>query len=104
MQPLYLGRIEDLRRSDFVKVDCPACHHVALLTSEALLKLGLSLGPRGSSSRSGDRAPEAPSRQLLRSGHHTAAENNEATASQIAAQIPSDRSTVTIKDAPVPSR
>jgi hypothetical protein len=43
MQPLYLARIEDLGRSDFVKVDCAACHHVALLTPGALLKLGLSL-------------------------------------------------------------
>ena len=42
MQPLYLARIEDLRQSDFVKVDCTACHHVALLTPGALLKLGLS--------------------------------------------------------------
>jgi hypothetical protein len=42
MQPLYLARIEDLGRSDFVKVDCAACHHVALLTPEALLKLGPS--------------------------------------------------------------
>jgi ribosomal protein S27E len=41
MQPLYLARIEDLGRGDFVKVDCTACHHVALLTSGALLKLGL---------------------------------------------------------------
>jgi hypothetical protein len=29
-------------RGDVVKVDCTACHHVALLTPEALLKLGLS--------------------------------------------------------------
>ena len=29
MQPLYLARIEDLRRGDLVKVDCAACHHVA---------------------------------------------------------------------------
>jgi ribosomal protein S27E len=42
MQPLYLARIEDLGRGDFVKIDCAACHHVALLTPEALLKLGLS--------------------------------------------------------------
>jgi ribosomal protein S27E len=41
MQPLYLARIEDLGRGDFVKVDCAACHNVALLTPEALLKLGL---------------------------------------------------------------
>jgi hypothetical protein len=41
MQPLYLARIGDLRRGDLVKVDCAACHHVALLTQGALLKLGL---------------------------------------------------------------
>jgi hypothetical protein len=28
-------------RGDFVKVDCAACHHVALLTPEALLEAGL---------------------------------------------------------------
>jgi hypothetical protein len=27
---------------DFVKVDCAACHHVALLTPDALLRVGLS--------------------------------------------------------------
>jgi hypothetical protein len=42
MQPLYLARIEDLRQGDLVKVDCAACHHVALLTSEFLRRLGLS--------------------------------------------------------------
>jgi hypothetical protein len=42
MLPLYAVRIEDLGRSDFVKVDCAACHHVALLTPEALLRAGLS--------------------------------------------------------------
>jgi hypothetical protein len=26
----------------FVKVDCAACHHVALLTPDALLRVGLS--------------------------------------------------------------
>jgi hypothetical protein len=35
-------RIEDLRRGDLVKVDCAACHHVALLTPDFLLRLGLS--------------------------------------------------------------
>jgi hypothetical protein len=40
--PLYAARIEDLRLGDFVKVDCAACHHVALLTPEALLRVGLS--------------------------------------------------------------
>jgi ribosomal protein S27E len=42
MQPLYLARIEDLQRGDLVKVDCAACHHVALLTPEFLHQLGLS--------------------------------------------------------------
>jgi hypothetical protein len=40
MQPLYLGRIEDLWRGDFVKVDWAVCHHVALLTPDFLLRLG----------------------------------------------------------------
>ena len=44
MQPLYLTRIEDLRHGDLVKVDCAACHHVAVLTSDFLLRLGLSPG------------------------------------------------------------
>lgn len=34
MMPLYLAQIEDLRQGEFVKVDCAACHHVALLTPE----------------------------------------------------------------------
>ena len=42
MLPLYLARIEDLGRGALVKVDCAACHHVVLLTSEFLLRLGLS--------------------------------------------------------------
>ena len=42
MLPLYTTRIEDLGQGDFVKVDCAACHHVALLTPEALLRAGLS--------------------------------------------------------------
>jgi hypothetical protein len=97
--------IEDLRQGDLVKVDCAACHHVTLLTPEALLKhSGSVLGPKGSSSRSGDRAPEAPSRKLLRSSYQRATENNDVTAPQIVAQIPSDRSTVTIKYAPASSR
>jgi hypothetical protein len=43
MLPLYAVCIGDLASGDFVKVDCPACHHVAQLTPEALLKAGLSL-------------------------------------------------------------
>jgi hypothetical protein len=39
--------------------------------------------------------------KALRSGYRGAAEINEATAPQIAAQNPSDNSNVTIKDAPV---
>jgi hypothetical protein len=39
MQPVYLARIEDLGRGDLVKVDCAACHHVALLTPDFLLRL-----------------------------------------------------------------
>ena len=42
MLPLYLARIEDLGRGDLLRVDCAACHHVALLTRESLLRLGLS--------------------------------------------------------------
>ena len=43
MLPLYATRIEDLGQGDFVKVDCAACHHVALLTPEALLRLRVGL-------------------------------------------------------------
>jgi hypothetical protein len=42
MLPLYAARIEDLGQGDFVKVDCAACHRVALLAPEFLLRLGLS--------------------------------------------------------------
>ena len=44
MLPLYVVRIEDLGRGDLVKVDCAACHHVALLTPKFLMRLGLSPG------------------------------------------------------------
>jgi hypothetical protein len=42
MLALYLARIEDLERGDVVQVDCTACNHVALLTPDFLLRLGLS--------------------------------------------------------------
>ena len=42
MRPLYLARIGDLRQGEFVKIDCASCHHVAVLTREFLLRLGLS--------------------------------------------------------------
>jgi ribosomal protein S27E len=44
MMPLYPARFEDLGRGDLVQVDCPACHHVAPLTPDFLLRLGL--GPQ----------------------------------------------------------
>jgi ribosomal protein S27E len=39
--PLYAARIEDLGRSDFVKVDCASCSHTALLAPDFLSRLGL---------------------------------------------------------------
>jgi len=45
MLPLYAARIEDLGQGDFVKVDCAACQHVALLSPETLLRVWLR--PRG---------------------------------------------------------
>jgi hypothetical protein len=50
MQPLYLTRIEDLGHGDLVEVDCAAfaaCHHVALLTPDFLLRLGLDPWAQG---------------------------------------------------------
>jgi hypothetical protein len=44
MVPLYVAAIEDLGPSDFVKIDCAACSHTALLTPAFLGRLGL--GPR----------------------------------------------------------
>ena len=46
MLALYVTRIEHLGQGDFVKIDCAACHPVALLTPAALLKLGLSLAAK----------------------------------------------------------
>jgi hypothetical protein len=40
--PFPLARIEDLGRGDILRVDCAACHHVALLTPDFPLRLGLS--------------------------------------------------------------
>ena len=34
MLPLYATLIEDLGVGDFVKIDCAACHHVALLAPD----------------------------------------------------------------------
>ena len=39
MVPLYAARIEDLGSGDFVKVDCAACGHTALLTPVFLARL-----------------------------------------------------------------
>jgi hypothetical protein len=44
MVPLYPARIEDLGPGDFVKLDCGACSHMALLAPAFLDRLGL--GPR----------------------------------------------------------
>ena len=38
---LYPARIKDLGPRDFVKVDCEACHHTALLSLAFLSRLGL---------------------------------------------------------------
>jgi len=51
MLPLYSTRIEDLGSGDFVKIDCAACHHVALLTPEALRRVGLSAAAKSSTSK-----------------------------------------------------
>jgi len=40
MVPLYAARIEDLGLGDFVKLDCAACGHTALLTPSFLTRLG----------------------------------------------------------------
>jgi hypothetical protein len=42
MLPLYAARLSDLGPGDFVKVACAACPHVASLTLEELLRMGLS--------------------------------------------------------------
>jgi hypothetical protein len=42
MRPLYLARVEDLGRGDLAKVDSAACLHVAQLTPDPFIKLGLS--------------------------------------------------------------
>ena len=67
MQPLYLARIEDLGHGDLVKVDCAACHHVALLTPAFLLRLSISSRPKYSTSKSGfgDRGCGAKGRAVV---------------------------------------
>src|SRR6266852_2815694 len=59
MLSLYLARIEDLGRSDFVKVDCAACHHVALLTPEFLRGSGSARRSRCSTSKNALGAADA---------------------------------------------
>ena len=41
MVPLYAARIEDLGSGDFVKIDCAACSHTALLIPAFLVRRGL---------------------------------------------------------------
>jgi hypothetical protein len=45
MRPLYVAAIEDLRPGDFVKIDCAACDHTALLSHEFLAR-GVGLHER----------------------------------------------------------
>jgi hypothetical protein len=59
MLPLYAARIEDVRQGDFVKVDCAACHHVALLAPDFLLRHGLTPQTKGSISKTGSGAGDA---------------------------------------------
>jgi len=40
MVPIYAAKIEDLGPGDFVKVDCAACSHTALLTPAFLARFG----------------------------------------------------------------
>jgi hypothetical protein len=40
MVPLYAARIEDLGPGDFVKIDCAACSHTALLAQLSWPGLG----------------------------------------------------------------
>ena len=44
MVPLYAARIEDLGAGDFVKFECAACGHDALIPPSSLLQ-GLRLAP-----------------------------------------------------------
>jgi hypothetical protein len=46
MLPLLRRSDRGFRAGDFVKVDCAACHNVALMTLAAPLRLGLSLGTK----------------------------------------------------------
>lgn len=43
---LYIPQIAALAWGDFVNVDCAARHHIALLTPEPLLRVGLSPAAR----------------------------------------------------------
>ena len=42
MVPLYAARVGDLGPSNFVKVDCAASDHTALLSPELLSRLGFA--------------------------------------------------------------
>jgi hypothetical protein len=42
MVPLYAARIADLGPGDFLKIDCGACSHTALLAPAFLPRLGLN--------------------------------------------------------------
>ena len=53
MVPVYAARIEDLGPGDFVKVDCTACSHRALLAPVFLDRLGLDLTINGQNATDG---------------------------------------------------
>ena len=59
MLPLYLARIEDLRRGDLVKVDCAACRGVA--------DAGFLVAPRAQPQCEGPRPQDARPVPRLRS-------------------------------------
>ena len=93
MRPLYLARIEDLGRGDLVQVDCAACHHVALLTPDFLLRFACArCQPQRAA---GVRALWAADRVSYRN----TAETNEPAASQITTHSPSDRNNTAVIDA-----
>jgi hypothetical protein len=57
MLPLCAARIEDLGQGDFVKVDCAACLHVALLAPDFLLRLRAQPSHQGARRQTAGPAP-----------------------------------------------
>jgi hypothetical protein len=61
-QEVPVRRWPDLGLGDFVKVDCAACHYVALLTLKDLVSAGLSLGDKVLDLKGGSGAADAEGR------------------------------------------